>query len=831
MEIVNCLILLILFAGNTIDTTKTDSTFKLTSTTLSIQEEELEWIPISEILAQQIGIVKSNRELHFRGGCAGEEVFLVDGIEITDPVYRFPYISFNKDAISKMWVALDGFSAEYGNAMSGVVNILTKEGSENYDGNIKYFTNTDIGEHQFNFNIGGPIPLLENMTFFASGGIDTTKNYLPSILPKSNNGFSQKNGMLKLTWRPRDFLKIGFKGELLNQRYKIYDHLRSRGAWVKDWPLYNSEYSGINLSLTHDINPNTSYTIKLGKMNSHFKASSQGGKSYNEWKAIGTRLSWVAVARDSGWYDPKLKQWKDGWSEDRAWMWFYENVRHLGYWNPYTGEWEWDSGAKLEDIVNALNYRCYQTGTYLLSKSGEPLQGDTVYARGDTVIYYHQFNLDKYIDDIQRYGAGEISEDEIEPSGGLYMIRYNHDEFGRFEYNFYPFWYDRKNIEHFIKASISSQICEYWQAKLGCHLNQYELHLTKAEFINKNPYLDNYNANTTTRALYIANEIDYRKLRLNLGIRYDYFNPKVSGVSSKYYISPRLGVSFAFIPQFVAYSNWGKFAQLSGVVEDSLPWQETTMYTFGTKCKMSRIFQINLSAYYRDVKNLIIADSATIYGIDLNASGELSQYLSWLFSYSYLHAKHTETLYGFLGPKKLWFPANWDITSSFIGDISVHLPADFGSKSLFRPFSGSDVTFRLTYSSGAIFDSTDAKGRFVGKERMPSTSRVDLRLEKNFKIAGLKCGLFADIWNVLNKDNVLNVYSRAGKPDDDGDPPKWIKENYESQYEDYNKRYGKDYKSGWDMYQDDLNNWKRYCNNPDNYDMPRIIQIGIVTYF
>ncbi|MCK4256963.1 hypothetical protein KAX35_08745, partial [candidate division WOR-3 bacterium] len=294
------LILPLLFIVSEQDTTEVDSI--LTNTVICIQEDDLKWTPIPELLSQQIGIVWYHGQLHFRGGRAGEVVYLVDGVDVTDLVSGIPYITCNNEAISKMWVALDGFDIEYGNAMSGVVNIITKEGGDYYSGDLIYSNGIEYGEHRLNLNLGGPLRIIKNMNIFLSGSMYQTDDYSPSILAKSNNKLRDLNGMAKLVWNPNPFLKLTLKGDILSENYHIYDHSRSRAGWSEDFPLYKSRYSSILLSVSQNLSTNVSYILKAGILNSSLNASSQNGKHYNNWKAIGVRLPWVSLARDSGWY-------------------------------------------------------------------------------------------------------------------------------------------------------------------------------------------------------------------------------------------------------------------------------------------------------------------------------------------------------------------------------------------------------------------------------------------------------------------------------------------------------------------------------------------------
>jgi hypothetical protein len=45
-----------------------------------------------------------------------------------------------------------------------------------------------------------------------------------------------------------------------------------------------------------------------------------------------------------------------------------------------------------------------------------------------------------------------------------------------------------------------------------------------------------------------------------------------------------------------------------------------------------------------------------------------------------------------------------------------------------------------------------------GSRRYPSSKNLDLRLEKTFKIGGIKLGLLVDVFNVFNEGQV-NSYS------------------------------------------------------------------------
>ena len=61
-----------------------------------------------------------------------------------------------------------------------------------------------------------------------------------------------------------------------------------------------------------------------------------------------------------------------------------------------------------------------------------------------------------------------------------------------------------------------------------------------------------------------------------------------------------------------------------------------------------------------------------------------------------------------------------------------------------------------------------ARGKHIGEvnsARRPWTSTIDLRFNKDFHFFGLRQRFFVDVWNVLDRTNVYQVFSNSGKPD------------------------------------------------------------------
>src|SRR5262249_56023236 len=88
---------------------------------------------LSQAIATKAGIVAQGGELHFRGGRGGEVKTQFDGVEATDPAFGGSANIANL-AVAGADVISGGYDAEYGNALSGVVSVSTKEGTNRLGG-------------------------------------------------------------------------------------------------------------------------------------------------------------------------------------------------------------------------------------------------------------------------------------------------------------------------------------------------------------------------------------------------------------------------------------------------------------------------------------------------------------------------------------------------------------------------------------------------------------------------------------------------------------------------------------------------------------------------
>ena len=167
-----------------------------TSTIKNISTDQIEKLPVENIgaiIGMQAGVVEG----HFRGGRYNEVTYLIDGIQV-DEVFGGgnSAVEIEPEVIQDLEVITGTFNAEYGKAMSGVVNAVTKDGSNKFEGSVStafgsYFTgNKDIflgldniqldRNQDYKFQISGPI-IKDKVHFFINTRIQDNKNHLNGL--------------------------------------------------------------------------------------------------------------------------------------------------------------------------------------------------------------------------------------------------------------------------------------------------------------------------------------------------------------------------------------------------------------------------------------------------------------------------------------------------------------------------------------------------------------------------------------------------------------------------------------------------------------------------
>jgi Carboxypeptidase regulatory-like domain/TonB dependent receptor/TonB-dependent Receptor Plug Domain len=73
------------------------------------------------------------------GERGGNAVFLIDGLPNRDEVNGGPAAQFNQDSILEFQVITSGYAAEFGHGSGGVINVVTKSGTNDWHGDVSAF--------------------------------------------------------------------------------------------------------------------------------------------------------------------------------------------------------------------------------------------------------------------------------------------------------------------------------------------------------------------------------------------------------------------------------------------------------------------------------------------------------------------------------------------------------------------------------------------------------------------------------------------------------------------------------------------------------------------
>ena len=259
-----------------------------TSTISVVSSEQIKMMPVKdfvEVLQMQAGVVAEGRNLYVRGGRSNEVGYLIDGMFVKDPVMGTSGTRIHNDAISEL-VFLDGtFNAEYGNALSGVVNIVTKEGGREWAGLLEGRTSEFAvapykyyREDRVAMSLSGPIAG-DDLTFFGSVERDARGSWLPY-------GYDRT---LSVLGKVKAVVFPGFMTTLTG-RYSENEHQ----PYDQSWKYIGNQYLRIReysrqalLSVTHSLLPNLFYDLRL----SYFNQSYYSGidKDSSQYVAVGER--------------------------------------------------------------------------------------------------------------------------------------------------------------------------------------------------------------------------------------------------------------------------------------------------------------------------------------------------------------------------------------------------------------------------------------------------------------------------------------------------------------------------------------------------------------
>ena len=566
----------------------------LTSSERTIQADQIQALPVRDVaslLSMQAGITRdASGDLHIRGGRTTEISYMVDGVQVLNPVNRSSGIQIDDQSIEELKAITGTFNAEYGQALSGVVNIVTKKGSDKFSVNATAY----IGDH---FSLDDDLYYVMDNSEWA---------YTAATALNSRSGRALFDF---------DFSKYGN----FNQ---IFSNLE---AGIKPWETKKAYLKNYNPLRHYDAQLNISGPVPgTDKIISYFIAGRyrdqpgfQKGKRYfmpwGFWQPVMDSIHKFEMP------DQEIVSldWYKGFSTQSK-IFFNLGYFVLSYGLYYNKDESYGGGQKYIPDAGRFYYTDIFThivsATYIFSNSTFLDFKGSYYLNKHKNYLYEDILDPRYMPtnagDFQQYVFNPVREDDIEVKNGIYDFNYWGNDVGR-----------AKSTTKYLSFNLdlTSQIDKNNMIKIGA---SGRLHDLEQEYYNlqfsqvnyrpivpdiKSAYHTFYTAKPKEFAAYIQDKIEFEELIINLGVRFDYFNsdgrvladpadPQIYApfkldhiyknylpstpvsqlipytiaerlafwykkVDPKYQISPRFGLSFPITDRGVIHFSYGHFFQ------------------------------------------------------------------------------------------------------------------------------------------------------------------------------------------------------------------------------------------------------------------------------
>lgn len=756
-----------------------------TGTTRFIQGDDIQKMPVrgyKEAAAQQSGIVnfqnnidrESNNgpTLIMRGGRPNETAYFVDGFSQQDPLTGNSTTAINNNAIEEVVVMNGGFNAEYGRIMSGVVNVITKEGGERYTGSLEAVTDnlTGTGEELFNSRVydynlydgafGGPIaPGKDWGTFYLSGQRRWQRDRAPRInynYPLPDNELGGWTGQGKLSVPIGD--KMNVKFGVLNSTDDWSEYRNSFRFNLAHTPKYEDRNQSYTGTFNHVLSAKSFYNVGVTYFNT--ERTRADGVLFDDVRAYGPAGN-PQLRDDIPWFYPGLGGTPgDPLSDTLA-------ARTLAI--------PGSTGALWDDVLHRKSkYLAFrgdftsQVNPYHQLKAGAQVD------RHELRFYQNYFPSDYAPGqfDIDAYGFDELGNDgQIGPLDGA--------------------------REPFTASA-------YFQDK-------YERSGLVVNAGLRFDYLD-----VNTKAL--------KSEDLPLGADNRLTDEDLTDAKTYARFSPRLGIGFPVTDKTVLHVNWGQFYQQPNLQDlyvsyrfldykirnggyyvpfgnPNLKPEMTTAYEVGVNHQLSDVAKFDVSVYYKDVRDLVQVeniqskpyafasyrnkDFATLKGMDLGFQLRRIRHIQAALAYTLSYAKGTGSVSN-TQRNIAWTadqvphqtsPLDFDQRHKLSINLDLSYGAGEGKKwGNVTPFSNMSFNVLYNIASGTpytatvVYDEVNQLNLFsnpvgpLNDRTGPVQQSLDLKVSKGFNFARLNMSAYIWMLNAFNTENALIVYSGTGSP-------------------------------------------------------------------
>ena len=797
--------------------------------------DDIEILPVrgvTNIIGLQASVVKNEgtNTFYIRGGRAEETAVFIDGVPVVNPLNgqaSAAFANLGQNSVEELQVQTGGFNAEYGSAMSGVINATTKAGSPHYSISGEVITDGFIspqvgkdggwGYNVYNASLSGPIlPKSENATFF----LGTERQYLGDNDPRSTYGYKPNSSTqswnydAKVMVRPIKTIELRAGGTA---------YLRTGNNWDAD-NLYqnsdhfikfdNSTYTGF-ARLTHNVNSNLFYTVQAG----YFIENVEQGDPifWDNILAYGDTAQNHYLAAQGTRNSPLFSTVADYGRVTNAIGGFQKSKQETYSVN---GDINWQLGDNL--FKAGVEYRAYSVRSYRIAPLTVASNKGTDWQKYESAYAgYYGYTYDGKSEDNTNDYFGQHREGPRTP---LYLAGYIQD-----------------------KIELSDLVLN-----LGLRLDYFNA--------NEKVFIDQPNP---FGARGIANG----------GV----FDPTdLTDSKATTTLSPRLGFSFPITDRAVFHAQYGVFLQqpplgdvllsktfaeymigsapsATVIPNPDLKPEKTISYEVGFRQLITDNAALGFTAFYKEIKDLIQyrnvginsapaypnnyetyqnVDYGTVKGLDVIFELKRTHNLAFTLNYTLSYADGTGSDPGtqwritWLQTEnpKIIAPLDYDRRHSGSANVDFRTQKSEGPQIAgIYPFENFGINLLCSFNSGIAYTPTSIYNTTtwatttavvpvsgVNSASGPWNYRVDLKVDRAFKVSDVNLVLALYVINVTNAKNVYGVWSATGEADNDGfltSPDGRV----------FTSSYGSQGVAAYQFHE----------NNPANYGVPRQVRLGL----
>jgi len=732
----------------------------LTSSKKITSEEEIKALPVETfagIMLTQAGVTQgANGALHIRGGRSTEISYLVDGISVANPYNTNGLAtSVATNAIQEMTVVSGAFNAEYGNAMSGVVNFTTKDGTSDFHPFISFYSGDYISSHKDIYtNIDDINPLAK---YVAEGTLSGPLSFLG--LNRQENTF-----FLSARYSYSDGYLYGVREHLTtdSSNFELKPHITrykddddkwvTRIDYVDEWYIeQNGDHKFIPMNPSKGLN-------LLGK--------------------IKLRLSSSLVLR-------------------------FQSIYQNSWYKSYNHRYKYDPDGIYQNLSDSYSNSLNLTHT---------LSSSTFY---ELRAAYNIRNYKKYVfEDYQDPRYAPSNKIKGSPGGTTFLFggqQNGHD----YQYSqTYQAKFDltsQMNKTNLIKFGFEGRLNildrEYFT--IGYDRNVYQ-EPTKV-------YGGIYTRYPRQFSAYVQDKLEYKDVIINAGLRYDYFysdaeyavdelqpDGERAIADPKYMVAPRLGISFPITAKGIIHLSYGHFYQMPPLYSlytnpdfilpasgtplfgnANLDPEKTISYEIGLQQQFGDMISIDVTGFYKDIRDLLAwqtitfkrldgdrqsyrvrrnQDYANIKGITFSIEKRIrpDSPVSAKVDYTFQVAEGNDndpsafyynSLSGQETIKKI-IPLDWDQSHNLYVSLAYAPPTGFVFSLIGKLSSG------YPYTPTLFETNYDAE---PNQDRKPWQKNLDVKISYRFPLGKFHFMIFAKVYNLFDTLNERYVFDDTGR--------------------------------------------------------------------